>query len=270
MFMSKFKALVVLVFLSVGLPAIVQASEGGNTSGGGDTYTLNFIKTATQELFPWLSVHGAKLNPPVDASAFLLAINPEKIVSLDHVYESCDQSQSGREVDACYNAKTGRIFLSRTRYPLQQSSPEKLGLVAHEIFRKMGIEGNLYEVTRQMSIAAVPGSTSTPKRNLIRVDSSNLIDFAMSCPNGKQLGDYAVVTLTLKNGEVLKAYVTEPHKGYFDCAYIPNWNSYYNGILFDVLNGTVEARGLSCERKYGIYDRSAQVLNIRTEAAPCP
>ena len=135
----------------ISVPAF--ADTGPGTSGGGDNYTLDFVRTATQSVFPWLAENGSRLSPSVDASDFLMSISPKDIASLDRVFESCDGTQTGREVAACYNAKTGKTFLSRRLYPVNSNAPSKIGLVAHEVFRKMGIESDGYEITKQMSIA---------------------------------------------------------------------------------------------------------------------
>lgn len=127
----------------------------GNT-GGGDEFTYDFLFTANQIIYPWLKSNGHKLNPKVDAEAFLKALDPKSLVSVQEVYESCDEKKSGRPVSACYNARTGQILLSRDRYITDNFSPSKIGLVSHEIFRKMGIEGDNYEVTKQIAIAKIP------------------------------------------------------------------------------------------------------------------
>jgi hypothetical protein len=155
----------------------LRSGGTSGTSGGGDRFTTDFARTAEKEIYPWLKVHGAGITPPVDAEAFRLAIDPEAMVSVDHVYESCrfvlvnegrpDQhlqavpqnlnGQADREREACYSAETKLIYISRARYPLtMQNSAPKRGLIAHEIFRKMGIEGNEHRISKQISILQVP------------------------------------------------------------------------------------------------------------------
>lgn len=137
--------------------SLVQA-RGGIDTGGGDNYVLDFVMVANQNLYPWLQENGSKLKPPVDAEKFQGLICPNNISSTDKVFEACDGSNNGREVAACYNQKENHIYLSRAMYPISEKlTPSKLGLVAHEVFRKMGIEGDGYEVTRQMAIATVNG-----------------------------------------------------------------------------------------------------------------
>jgi hypothetical protein len=154
------------------------AQAGNEGSGGGDEYTLDFIKIAVNEIYPWLKENGDKLNPQVDADSFLKAIEPKNIESLPRVFESCDGSGQGREVEACYNGLTKRISISRALYPLELSNyAPKRGLIAHEIFRKMRIEGDSYEVTRQIPILASPGATLNYREcEMARKTMSSLID----------------------------------------------------------------------------------------------
>ncbi len=157
----------------------MKLRSGGTsgTSGGGDRFTTDFARTAEKEIYPWLVIHGSELHPAVDAEKFHLAIDPEAMVSVDHVYESCrfvlvnkgqpDQhlqalpqnldGQADREREACYNDETELIYISRSRYPLtMQNSAPKRGLIAHEIFRKMHVEGDEHRISKQISILLVP------------------------------------------------------------------------------------------------------------------
>ena len=137
-------------------------AQAGRESGGGDEFTLDFVRVATQIIYPWLVTKGSKLNPSVDSGDFLIAVNPKQLVSIEHVFESCDGSSRGREVEACFSSKDGFTYLSRTRYPLKNDSPAKFGFISHEVFRKMGIEGNQYEISRQMSILTSVDTCSQP------------------------------------------------------------------------------------------------------------
>lgn len=156
-------------------PKSEGSSRGGaGNTGGGDEYTADFVNTARLEIYPWLKEHGSTLKPAVDAEEFMKAVDPENIVSSPQVFESCQfqvideglpsqkivgvpKSKEDRSVPACYNSDVGKIYLSRSRYPivLRNSSPKR-GLIAHEVFRKMGLEGNAYEISSQMSIVNVP------------------------------------------------------------------------------------------------------------------
>ena len=151
----------------------------GRESGGGDEYTMDFIRVATQIIYPWLVINGSKLSPKVDSADFLLAINPKKVASIDHVFESCDGSSMGREVEACYDAKSELTNLSRTRYPLKSDSLAKFGLVSHEVFRKMGIEGDKYEVSRQISLLISDDMCGPPIESLKQI----FTDTCKSIPN---------------------------------------------------------------------------------------
>lgn len=130
-------------------------AEGGSSTGGGDAYVRDFVATATQEVYPWLLEQGISLKPKIDAETFLRAVNPRDMQSADHVYEKCNptaKAANEREVQVCYSQENDRYYISRTMYPLDVKSSAKRALVAHELFRKMKIEGDLYEISRQMPI----------------------------------------------------------------------------------------------------------------------
>lgn len=131
-------------------------AEGPSGTGGGDQFVRDFVAVATQEVYPYLKNFGKSLDRRVEAEDFLLAVNPKDIESQNRVYEKCDprsHEEKEREVEVCYNADLDRYYISRTLYPLKQMNmASKRALVAHEIFRKMGIEGDGYEVSKQMPI----------------------------------------------------------------------------------------------------------------------
>ncbi len=157
-----------LIFLIVTLLTTGNVFAGGET-GGGDLFILDFTQTAREEIYPWIKEHGSQLTPPVNAESFLEAISPKDMISMDHVYESCDGSNSGREVDACYNEITKQTVISRTRYPIRMpTSPAKSALVAHEIFRKLKLEGDDYNVSRQMPILLLDPQTQNMMRSTFR------------------------------------------------------------------------------------------------------
>ena len=146
-----------LICLAIGHATSAFCQDGGVGGGGGDEFTADFINVASQELYPWLKLHGSSLSPQIDAEDFLAAVNQivknKDIASAVRVYESCNGTKKGRQVEACFSTDTGKITLSRSWYPIQKTnSMPKLRLVAHEMFRKMKIEGDQYEVARQISI----------------------------------------------------------------------------------------------------------------------
>ena len=168
--------------------ALCVADNGPGGTGGGDEYTLDFVQTATQQIYPWLKAHGNSLVPKVNADDFLMTTNPENIISEYQVFESCDGSNGGREVEACFNSITNKIHLSRTLYPLNiKNSSGKLGLVAHEIFRKMKLEGDKYEITRQLSIVAIPGNQGQGAALLDSANQSALALDVRSIGQGSEL-----------------------------------------------------------------------------------
>lgn len=152
--LSRSLNLLVLLALAA-LPKVVSANTGGQDGGGGDSYVQDFIKVAEFEVLPWIETHGNEVYPSVDAKAFKAAVENlvagKTIWSEEVVYETCDGSQSGRIVDACYNYDKNDLIISRTRYPLAiNNSAIKRRIVAHEIFRKMKLEGDDYYLSNQL------------------------------------------------------------------------------------------------------------------------
>lgn len=132
------------------------AAVGSGVRGGGDQFVLDFVRTANLEIYPWMKKNQSRLKG-FSADEFIRAVDPEKIQSIDKVFESCDGSDQGREVDACYNQELDKIFLSRSKYPIFNINfPAKRGLIIHEILRRLGLEGNGYQLTSQMVFDDLP------------------------------------------------------------------------------------------------------------------
>ncbi|MGZ3806087.1 MAG: hypothetical protein ACXVB4_17870 [Pseudobdellovibrionaceae bacterium] len=140
---------------------------GGSNGGGGDEYIGDFATVARQEVYPWLKKVGHRLSVKVDPEKFRAAIDPRRIVVVENVFESCKfeikntgksnqkiegipSSTSDRSVEACYDG-VSLIYLSSSKYPLKaKNSVEKRRLIAHEIFRKMGLEGDNWKLSTEL------------------------------------------------------------------------------------------------------------------------
>ena len=142
---------------------------GAIGTGGGSEYRIDFVQNARWWIYPWLIKNGHKLDPHVDAHTFFMAIDPNRIIPIDHVFESCDPDgkdkdpqQRGAEVQACYNEVSDFTYISQTLYPLN-AKPTRTGLslIAHEVFRRMskkvGVQyaDNELQLTVQISFAGV-------------------------------------------------------------------------------------------------------------------
>lgn len=144
-----------LLGIGLGTMEAASAKDGGQDGGGGDSFVQDFIQVAKSELLPWIVKNGSNMFPAVDSHLFeksILDLVEDKTITSDEVvYESCDGSQIGRIVEICYNYKTNVIVISRTRYPLEmKKSAIKRKLVAHELFRKLRLEGDGYSLSNQM------------------------------------------------------------------------------------------------------------------------
>jgi hypothetical protein len=188
----------------IGLMAIAQAAVAISGSGnGGDEYALDFIKIATLDIYPCLQQYGDQFNPKVDADGFLKAVDPHSVASVAHVYESCvvvvrnrgqknqhlesvPQGARDREVEACHDPQSNMIYLSRALYPVRvEQSLAKRGVIAHEIFRKLGLEGDDYQTSSQFEMIcgsakheAISTTAATSDPTLAPPAPPKLTDFA--------------------------------------------------------------------------------------------
>jgi hypothetical protein len=135
-----------------------QMQMGTGSSGGGDKYVTDFVKIARERIHPWLVDNQDELAQQeiqIDPQKFYDAINPQQIASKEHVFESCDNSDSGPEREACYNDnKRDRnnpalyhvTFINRSMYQLTSVlSCQKASFVLHEVLRRMGVSLNRYQ-----------------------------------------------------------------------------------------------------------------------------
>lgn len=160
--MMTTQTLLSVLFLFVAYPN-AQARDGVSSGGGGNQYTADFINVAETEVYPWLKLNGNKIQPAINAEKFLLEIKDitQRIDSKEVVYESCDNSNSGRIVAACYNDNADMFYLNEKLYPLDlKNSPSKRLLVMHEIFRRMRLEGDNYELTRKLNVTLLNPETT--------------------------------------------------------------------------------------------------------------
>lgn len=142
----------ILIFLQT-----AAGEDGVGSGGGGDQYTIDFMKTLIDETHPWLVKNLWQMKKQIDAKEFLKNIEEiaSRVESLPEVYESCDGSKKGREVAICYNYVTDKFYINRSMYPLDvRQSTSKILLTMHEIFRRMRLEGDKYELTRQLSVGS--------------------------------------------------------------------------------------------------------------------
>ena len=137
-------------------------NEGGINSGGGDSYVVRFMITMSSEVYPWFKLHQANVEKIIPSEFFVpedlfKAADPTRMVSQDKVFESCRDSKQGaisdrdREVEFCYDAEADYFRLSRTfRSQPGQPNPSFRGLVLHELLRRLGLEGDQYEISKQL------------------------------------------------------------------------------------------------------------------------
>lgn len=129
------------VFLAL---TISQAAHSSNEGRGGGSGCLAEIKSVHHELAVWLAKNGKGLSPAVEAEDFIKALPDNDIVFTDKelVYQ-------GRPIDAYFDGE--KISFNCSRFQKNGPAPKRL-LIAHEVFRKLHIEGDGYEVSRQISL----------------------------------------------------------------------------------------------------------------------
>ena len=117
--------------------------SGGVDTGGGSGCMAEFMRAGYQ-VSDWLTNNGQKLQPPVRSDDFLRQIDPSIIVEVP-----ADQplDYHGNPVDAYF---TGTQILVRCDRFLGRDTTIRQRVVAHEIFRRMGLEGDAYEISRQI------------------------------------------------------------------------------------------------------------------------
>lgn len=138
----------ICVIFTVGLlifDGFAALAFGGDHSGGGSG-CMSEVQRSAEVVIQDLRLEGRKLNPPVRASAFAGASRP---TSFKFVDEKTDLQYEGAHVDAYFNGET--ILVRCDRFE-KNSIDGRARVVAHEIFRKMAIEGGNYEVSRQLAI----------------------------------------------------------------------------------------------------------------------
>ena len=170
--------LMTVTIFGASLYSVVSLGAGGvGGPGGGDVYVIDFVRIASQEVHPWLVDYGNTLQPPVDPTAFIMALNSKEIVSVANLYESClfkdgenglqaihpigktDSTDPARA--ACYNPGTGLTYLSRSMYPLNSDTSSKRALITHEILRRMRLNDDQYQISSQMPILKENGDDVT-------------------------------------------------------------------------------------------------------------
>lgn len=194
---------------------LVARSKGPGGTGGGDDFTLDFITTATLELPSLLRTEWKNKVPHMKIDEIEKTLDPSKIRSAKKVYESCDESNQGREVVVCFNKNTKEFVISRSLYPINQSSIAKIKLVAHEIFRKLGLEGDGYELTRSF-FAPVgfvgsqalnqPQSRDKSPESIPENLVQNYLDIS-TAPRGTTSSDYSALSAMLKKSAIQRTQV---------------------------------------------------------------
>ncbi len=125
----------------------VFAQRGGVGGGGGTGCKATFMAAAYQTA-AWIEKSGYSLKPTVDVKDYVSALNTVKVVEVPKSVDLKEYGTHGKSVTSRYDGNnTIEVRCDRLNAETQQGLKR---VTAHEIFRKMKIEGDAYEVSRQI------------------------------------------------------------------------------------------------------------------------
>ena len=124
---------------------IAAFANGPVTSGGGNAVKLDFLASADTAL---LAIEKQKdhFGSKVDSKRFRGAITADRVVITEEVL-----MDRGQKVDAYYDQRTDIIKVNQKGWQSIPSQLEKMRLAAHEIFRRMGIDDDQYQLSKLLS-----------------------------------------------------------------------------------------------------------------------
>ncbi len=123
----------------------VNAGGAGGVGGGGDPYVADFA-AIHNNIFLWMSEGNFLSKEGADAQKFLfviqsmLASNPKKIQSTNDINVT-------HGFDCYYNVDEDIIYINRLKWNEPKVKKLQWRLVAHEVFRKMGLEDDAYQIS---------------------------------------------------------------------------------------------------------------------------
>ncbi|MBC7386114.1 MAG: hypothetical protein H7301_08145 [Cryobacterium sp.] len=139
-----------VMIASFGFNASPALATGGNSSGGGDAYSAEFVHLG-------LEVANMLARSPkkgVDLRAFRAAVAQTRVFSSPRVF------LGSQELDAVNTPSLHRIVMGRIHWDALLSNPrKKLVLVAHEYFSIMGLDDRSYAYSN--GLFADPGKPVT-------------------------------------------------------------------------------------------------------------
>lgn len=140
--MFHLKSLSLIIVSTLIISSITPtALAGPGGTGGGSGCRAEFMSVG-YEFSLWLNEHGAKLQPQINGSDFLQEIDPNIIISTEE-----NLTYTGSPVDAYWDGQKIKVRCDRF---LNNNLENRRRVVAHEIFRKMKIEGDDYRISRQI------------------------------------------------------------------------------------------------------------------------
>jgi hypothetical protein len=148
------------LFLILILCAPVLAHAQGSEGKGGGSGCMAEVMQSVNRLNNWLTLNEGKIK--VSASQFAATARPELF---QFVPEIVDLQYKGNPVDAFFDGEHVKIRCDRL---LKNSQKTQALLIAHEVFRRLGLEGDDYEVTKRMNLAPIAVTTSTQQQPVVK------------------------------------------------------------------------------------------------------
>lgn len=151
------RTIILLALLGIANTALARNIESGPGGGSG---CMSEIFRAANVVASWLENNGDKLRPEaINAEDFLDAVDPSAIQ-----FTNEDLRYQGNPVDAYFDGHVIHINCERFKNDPADAQDRVL---AHEVFRKMKMEGDRFEVTRQIPILNQKKATSRHVENNI-------------------------------------------------------------------------------------------------------
>ncbi len=126
-----------------GKAANTGRAVGRDTSGGGSGCMGEYM-AQVQGIADWIQKKGSTLKPSVSSERFLEAADPNDV---EIVPVTIDLKYKGNPISAFYEGSKIQLRCDRL---LSEPPNWRKRTVAHEVLRKMGLEGDRYEISRQM------------------------------------------------------------------------------------------------------------------------
>lgn len=186
---AKIKILTLGMVIAISMSAAMKAkaTEGGNSGGGGSGCMAAIMRNVT-DVSNWLRNNGHLLNPVITSKNFNDAAKTEIFK-----FTNANLNYMGNPVDAYYD---GNSILIRCDRLIKNDPSTQRALIAHELFRHLKVEGDEYEVSRQIPILFAQDLRNPSKESSIHIINGTKVTFTKD--------------VVIENGVFLKTKIKTP------------------------------------------------------------